>query len=70
MITYISKTQQLNNCSELENAKEFQVWNIGDAVNQVDLLDKLSGPIVDVQVTSDNSLAYVVTTKPCKNSFV
>jgi hypothetical protein len=25
---------------------------------------------VDVQVTSDNSLAYVVTTKPCKNSFV
>jgi WD40 repeat protein len=50
--------------TQLENAKEFQVWNIGDAVNQVDLLDKLSGPIVDVQVTSDNSLAYVV----CKNS--
>lgn len=50
--------------TQLENSKEFQVWNIGDAVNQVDMLDKLSGPIVDVQVTRDNSIAHVV----CKNS--
>ncbi|XP_063411269.1 NACHT and WD repeat domain-containing protein 2-like [Mytilus trossulus] len=50
--------------TQLDHSNEIQVWNIGDAVNQVDMLDKLSGPIVDVQVTSDNSIAYVV----CKNS--
>lgn len=50
--------------TQLDESTEIQVWNIGDAVNQVDMLDKLSGPIVDVKVTSDNSIAYVV----CKTS--
>ena len=45
--------------THMEDSKDIQVWNIDEAVNQVNMLDKLTGVITDVKLTGDNSVAYV-----------
>ena len=45
--------------THMEGSRDIQVWNIDEAVNQVNMLDKLSGVITDIKLTADNSLAYV-----------
>lgn len=50
--------------THIKGSKDIQVWNIDEAVNQVNMLDKLTTVIEDIKLTSDNSIAYV----KCKNS--
>ena len=45
--------------THIDGASEVQVWNIDEAVNPVNMLDRLSGPINIVKVTNDGSIAYV-----------
>ncbi|XP_061175047.1 NACHT and WD repeat domain-containing protein 2-like [Saccostrea echinata] len=50
--------------THIEHCHEIQVWNLDDAVKPVNLLDKLTGPISDIQLTQDGETAYVM----CKGS--
>ena len=50
--------------THVKGSKDIQVWNIDEAVNQVNMLDKLTSAVEDIRLTSDNSVAYV----KCKNS--
>lgn len=45
--------------THVKGSKDIQVWNIDEAVNQVNMLDKLTSVIEEVKLTSDNSIAYV-----------
>ena len=47
--------------THMEGCRDVQVWNIDEAVNQVNMLDKLTGVIADIKITADNSIAYVRT---------
>ena len=40
-------------------SNDIQIWNINKAVNQVNMLDKLTGVIEDIKLTNANSIAYV-----------
>lgn len=50
--------------THIQGANDIQVWNIDEAVNQVNMLDKLTSVIEDIKLTSSNSVAYV----RCKDS--
>ncbi|OWF48845.1 NACHT and WD repeat domain-containing protein 2-like [Mizuhopecten yessoensis] len=50
--------------THIQGASNIQLWNIDEAVNQVNMLDRLTGPITAVRVTGDSSIAYVM----CKSS--
>lgn len=50
--------------THIEHCREFQVWNLDEAVKPVNMLDKLSGAISDIQLTHVGETAYVV----CKRS--
>lgn len=50
--------------THLRGSKDVQVWNIDEAVNQVNMLDKLTSVIEEIKLTADNSIAYV----RCKDS--
>ena len=45
--------------THMEGGRDIQVWNIDEAVNQVNMLDKLTGVVTDIKITTDNSVAYV-----------
>lgn len=50
--------------THMKGSKDIQVWNIDEAVNQVNMLDKLTSVIETVKLTADNNVAYVA----CKDS--
>ncbi|KAL4236339.1 hypothetical protein ACF0H5_004726 [Mactra antiquata] len=50
--------------THIQGSKDIQVWNIAEAVNQINMLDKLTSVIEDIKLTADNSVAYV----RCKDS--
>ena len=50
--------------THIRGSKDIQVWNIDEAVNQVNMLDKLTSVIETVRLTADNSIAYIA----CKES--
>ena len=45
--------------THMAKAKEIQVWNIDEAVNQMNMRDKLGAAVRDMVVTHDGNLAYV-----------
>lgn len=50
--------------THIQGSKDIQVWNIDEAVNQVNMLDKLTSIVDNVKLTADNSVAYI----GCKDS--
>ena len=42
-----------------EHSSEILVWNVTKCIHKLTTLDKLSGPIADIQVTGDSSVAYI-----------
>lgn len=50
--------------THIKGARDIQVWNIDEAVNQVNMLDRLTGPITSVLVTADSSMCFI----KCKDS--
>lgn len=45
--------------THIEHCHEFQVWNLDEAVKPMNMLDKLTGAIADIQLTQDGETAYV-----------
>ncbi|XP_067678714.1 NACHT and WD repeat domain-containing protein 2-like [Haliotis asinina] len=60
IITSLLVTRNRNQVvTQLQGHKTIQVWNIEEAVNKVDMLDKVTGPIQQVLLTKDGSVAIV-----------
>ncbi|WAR24293.1 LOW QUALITY PROTEIN: NWD2-like protein [Mya arenaria] len=50
--------------THLKGSKDVQVWNVDDAVKQINMLDKLTNEVIEAKLTVDNSVAFV----RCKDS--
>ncbi|XP_046361638.2 NACHT and WD repeat domain-containing protein 2-like [Haliotis rufescens] len=60
IITSLLVTKHRNQViTQLQGHKTIQVWNIEEAVNKVDMLDRVTGPIQQVLLTEDGSVAIV-----------
>ncbi|KAK3600452.1 hypothetical protein CHS0354_037858 [Potamilus streckersoni] len=65
IITELLVSQQRNQIiTHMQGSRDIQVWNIDEAVNHVSMLDKLTGPVDDIKLTKDISMAYI----KCKDS--
>lgn len=50
--------------THIKHCLEFQVWNLDEAVKPMNMLDKLTGAISDIQLSQNGETAYVT----CKSS--
>ena len=45
--------------THLQESGEVHVWGLGDALAQIDMLDRLTAPVVEIKVSNDDKTAFI-----------